>query len=177
MPGTLTTALRNPLADRRVQNLNAVEIKDSGGTVIARGTGISWNAASGGEVTVSGTPTVTGLSAAGSGTQMATARFYDDAGSSGEEIDGMTVAYLPTSPTTWQTGQSISQGDQRVNQDGDLYTATEAHTTDADTEPGYGPAWPDVWELENITVDNNSIADGQDMDLNSAKMIQPADDQ
>lgn len=177
MPGTLTTALRNALAERRVQNLNAIEIKDQSGTVIARGTGLSWGTASGGEVPISGTPTVTGLTPAGAGTDMATARIYDDAGSSGEEIDAMTVAYMPTSTTTWAVGQNISQGDKRINQDGDLYVATEGHTTDADTEPGYGPAWQDVWELQNITVDNISIADQQDLALNSAKMIQPAADQ
>ena len=87
---TKSTALRNSQADNLVQNLDSLEFQDGSGTVIAESGTISWSAASGGSVNPTADITVTGVTAAGTGTVAATARLYDS-GSSGDEIDGLTI--------------------------------------------------------------------------------------
>jgi len=68
MAGSKSNALRNSQADSLVANLDSIELKDSGGTTIAEGSGISWDAASSGSVSPSADITLTGNSNAGGGT-------------------------------------------------------------------------------------------------------------
>jgi hypothetical protein len=90
MAGSKSNALRNSQADSLVANLDSIELKDSSGTTIAEGSGISWDAASSGSVSPSSDVTITGNSNAGSGTDAANARQYDS-GASGEEINNLDV--------------------------------------------------------------------------------------
>lgn len=89
MAGTKNDALRNSQADALVSNLDAIELKDTNGTVIATASGISWNSASGGTVAPSADITLTGNTMAGEGTDAESARIYDEDGT--EEIDGFSV--------------------------------------------------------------------------------------
>jgi len=91
MAGTKSSALRNSQADSLVANLDSIELKDSGGTVIATGSGISFNAASSGSVSPSADITLTGNANAGSGTTATSARIFDS-GASGEEINSLVVS-------------------------------------------------------------------------------------
>jgi len=90
MAGTKSSALRNSQADSLVANLDSIELKDSGGTVIATASGISFNAASVGSVSPSADITLTGNANAGSGTTATSARIFDS-GASGEEINSLNV--------------------------------------------------------------------------------------
>jgi tripartite-type tricarboxylate transporter receptor subunit TctC len=90
MAGTKSNALRNSQADSLVANLDSIELKDSSGTTIAEGSGISWDAASSGSVSPSSDITLTGNSNAGGGTDATDARIYDS-GASGEEINSLNV--------------------------------------------------------------------------------------
>lgn len=86
---TKSSALRNSQADDMAENLNALEIKDSSGpTVIIEFTGLSWGSASSGTVSASSTPHSGDASNGGDADE---ARLYDAAGSSGEEVSGLTV--------------------------------------------------------------------------------------
>jgi hypothetical protein len=91
MAGTKSSALRNSQADSLVSNLDSIELKDSGGTVIAEGSGISWDAASSGSVSPSADITLTGNANAGGGTNATDGRIYDSGGS-GEEINSLNVS-------------------------------------------------------------------------------------
>lgn len=85
-----STAIRNSQADRLVANLDGIELLDASSNVIATGTVSGWAAASAGEVKPSADVSLTGNTAAGGGTDAATARIYDT-GATGEEVSGMTV--------------------------------------------------------------------------------------
>ncbi|MCS3827436.1 alkylation response protein AidB-like acyl-CoA dehydrogenase [Salinibacter ruber] len=86
---TKSTALRNSQADDMAANLNALEISDSTGpTVIIEFTGVSFGAASSGTVNATSTPHSGSAAASGDADQ---ARLYDAAGSTGEEVNGLTV--------------------------------------------------------------------------------------
>lgn len=86
---TKTEALRNSQAEDLVENLNALEIEDSSSnTVIIQFSGVSFGAASSGTVSASSTPHAGSASGGGDAD---TARLYDAAGSSGEEVTGLTV--------------------------------------------------------------------------------------
>jgi len=86
---TKSEALRNSQAEDMAANLNALEIKDSTGpTVIIEFTGVSFGSASSGTVSASSTPHSGSASAGGNAD---TARLYDKAGSTGEEVTGLTV--------------------------------------------------------------------------------------
>lgn len=91
MAGTKSNALRNSQADSLVANLDSIELKDTNGNTIATGSGISFNAASGGSVTPSADITLTGNANAGSGTTATSARIFDS-GSTGEEINSLVVS-------------------------------------------------------------------------------------
>jgi len=90
MAGTKSSALRNSQADSLVANLDSIELKDTNGTTIAEGSGISWNAASSGSVSPSADITLTGNANAGGGTNATDGRIYDS-GASGEEINSLNV--------------------------------------------------------------------------------------
>jgi len=175
MPKTVSNASRNAILDRFVQNLDGIELKDSAGTVIASVTGASFNAASGGTVDVSGTPTLTGNASAATGTDATTARLFDS-GASDEEVDGLIVAQ-DQNFSAWSPSVSYQVGDKVTNTvDGDLFRfeVTEAHTSDSEKEPGVGDTWPRYFDLIDLVIDNTNIADGQTVDINSLLIVQPA---
>ena len=179
MPKTVSTALRNRVADARVQNLDALELFDGSRNVIARVTGVSWNPAGAtddGAVYLSGTPTLTGTANAGSGADAAEARYYDDAGSSGDELSGLVVAQ-GTSPGAWSLGTSYAQGDLVSNTLSGVtfyFEADSGHTASADTEPGAGELWPGTWTLVDILIENTNIVDGQTIDITVAAVVEPS---
>lgn len=178
MAKTVSTALRNAMADRRVQNIDALQLQDSGGTTIAEVTGLSWNSAGAtdnGVVYASGTPTITGNSNAGSGTDATEARFYDT-GASGEELTGLVVGQ-GTSPSAWSGGNSYSQGDLVSNTLSGVtfyFEADQNHTAAPDNEPGAGETWPAYWTLVDVLIENTNIADGQTIDINYVAIVEPA---
>lgn len=107
---TKTEVLRNSQAEDLVENLNALEIEDSaGGTVIIEFTGVAFGAASNG--TVSATSTPHSGSASGGG-DADTARLYDAAGSSGEEITGLTVGETGDDTDIELDNTNINSGQQ-----------------------------------------------------------------
>jgi len=176
MPKIISDPLRNAILDRAVQNLDGLELKDSGGTTIATATGFSWNAASGGTVDVSGTPTATGNANAGTGTDAVEARLYDDSGSSAEELTGLIVA-LDQGFSSWADGGTSYSTDDKVTNviDGTTFAfrATEGHSSAAKNEPGVGETWPDFWELIDLRIDQNNLTDGLDVNINSLTIVQP----
>lgn len=87
---TKSSALRNAQADNLVANLDSIELQDTNGNVIASGSGISFAAASGGSVSPSSDVTLTGNANAGGGTNATGGRLFDS-GSTGEEINSLTV--------------------------------------------------------------------------------------
>ena len=179
MPKTVSSSLRNRVADARVQNLDALELFDGSSNVIARVTGISWDAAGAtddGAVYVSGTPTLTGTTNAGSGADAVEARYYDDAGSSGDALEGLIVAQ-GTSPPAWSYGTTYSQGDLVSNTLSGVtfyFQADSGHTASTSDEPGAGELWPGTWTLVDILIENTNIVDGQTVDVNSAVIVEPA---
>lgn len=178
MAKQVSTALRNAIADRRVQNIDALELLDSGGTTIADVTGLSWDAAGNtdnGVVYVSGTPTITGNANAGSGTDATEARYYDT-GASGEELSGLVVKQ-GVNPGSWSSSTSYSQGDLVSNPLSGVtfyFEADQAHTSSSDDEPGVGETWPFYWTLVDVLLENTNIADGQTIDVNYAAIVEPA---
>ena len=104
---TLNTALVNSMAADAVQNLDTLEVRDSGNTVLVSFS-ITWGAGSAGVQEVQSTPVSGTASAAGTADN---ARFYDS-GASGEELTGLTVGTSGTDVTIDNT--SISSG-QTVN--------------------------------------------------------------
>jgi hypothetical protein len=179
MSKQVSTSLRNRVADARVENLDALELFDSSGSVIADATGISWNAAGAqddGAVYVSGTPTLTGTAAAAGGADAVEARYYDDAGSSGDELSGLVVAQ-GTSPSAWSLGTSYTQGDLVSNTLSGVqffFRADSQHSASADTEPGAGKLWPGTWTLVDILIENTNIVDGQTIDITVAAVVEPS---
>lgn len=87
MAGTKSTALRNSQADNLVANLDTMEIIDSTGpTTLVTYTGVTWNAASSGQVSLGATLS----DSASAGGTADTAKLYHS-GASGEEITSLTV--------------------------------------------------------------------------------------
>lgn len=125
MAGTKNTDLRNAQADRLVQNLDKLELLDSGGTPIARGN-VFWASASNGEVQPSSDINLSGLSAAGNGTDAVTARFYDADGS--EEIADLTVTITGAGGDIQLINTNISDG-QPVTLQKQNVTITEPANT------------------------------------------------
>ena len=82
-----------------------------------------------------------------------------------DEITGLIVSTPAT--VNWGGALEYAIGDKRLGTEGNTYRATEAHTSDADTEPGVGPSWEDVWELIHVTIDNTSINVGQQVTVSS----------
>ena len=114
------TALRNSQADSLVANLDSIELLDGSGTVIATGSGISFAAASNGEVSPSSDVTITGNANAGSGTDADSARLFDSGGS-GEEINSISV--------TSTGGGGILQLDNTNIADGQTITISSSNFT------------------------------------------------
>ena len=90
-----STPLRNSQATALTANLDKVRLKDDQGTVIAEGTISGWGSPNAGVIKPSADLTITGVTAAGTGTDAATLDVYDSA-SSGHEISGLTVANTQT---------------------------------------------------------------------------------
>lgn len=177
MAKTISDAARNRILDAVPgTNIDGLELLDGSSNVIARATGFSWNAASGGTIDVSGTPTATGLSAAGTGTDAANARLYDDSGASGDEVTGLIVAQ-DQNFSPWSSSTSYQVGDKVTNTIGGdtfRFEVTEAHTSDSEKEPGAGATWPKYFDLVDLVIDNTNIADGQTVDVNSLLIVQPS---
>ena len=107
---TKTEALRNSQAEDMVENLNALEIEDSSdGTVIIEFTGVSFGSASSGTVSASSTPHNGDASGGGDAD---TARLYDAAGSSGEEVTGLTVGETGSGSDIELDNTNINSGQQ-----------------------------------------------------------------
>lgn len=125
MAGTKNTDLRNAQADRLVQNLDKLEVLDSNDNAIARGN-VFWASASGGEVQPSSDINLSGLAAAGNGTDAVTARCYDNDGS--EEISGLTVTITGAGGDIQLINTNISDG-QPVTLQKQNVTITEPANT------------------------------------------------
>jgi hypothetical protein len=126
-------------------------------------------------VDVSGTPTATANSDAGTGTDATQARIYDDSGSSGEELSGLIVA-LDQNVDPWSDGTSYSVDDKVSNTiQGTTFAfrVTEAHTADSEKEPGVGDTWRDFFELIDLRIDQNNLTDGLEVNINSLTIVQP----
>ena len=117
---TKNTALRNSQADSLVANLDSIELLDGSSNVIATGSGISFAAASSGEVSPSSDVTITGNANAGSGTDADSARLFDSGGS-GEEINSISV--------TSTGGGGILQLDNTNIADGQTITISSSNFT------------------------------------------------
>jgi len=127
MAGSKSNALRNSQADSLVANLDSIELKDSGGTTIAEGSGISWDAASSGSVSPSSDVTLTGNANAGSGTDATAARQYDS-GASGEEISSLNVTQTGGGGDIELDNTNISDG-QTVTIPASNFDITEPSST------------------------------------------------
>lgn len=175
MAKTVSDALRTSVADTRVANIDAIELLDgANGTVIASTTGVGWNAASGGSVSVSGTPTLDGNASAGAGTQATHARLYHT-GASGDELDNLIVDQ-DQNYSAWSTNTSYTSGDRVTNTIGGTtfyFKATTGHTSSSSDEPGVGDEWRTYWELQDIVISNTNIADGDKVDINSMVIVEP----
>jgi len=86
---TKSSELRNSQAEDMVANLNALEIIESdGSTVMITFTGVNWGSASSGTVSATSAPHTGDATNGGTASE---ARLYDEAGSTGEEVTGLTV--------------------------------------------------------------------------------------
>jgi len=112
---TASSELRNSQAEDMTENIDRLEILDGSQNVLVIFS-ISWNAASSGQVTVSGLTKSTTASAGGTASE---ARYYDS-GNSGEEISGLSVATSGADVTIDNT--SITNG-QTVELTSASYTA------------------------------------------------------
>jgi len=127
MAGTKNTDLRNAQADRLVQNLDKMELLDSNGNTIASGD-VSWDPATTGEVSPASAINLTGTANAGTGTDAATARFYDS-GNSGEEINSLSVTITGAGGDIQLVNVNISE-----NQPVELLPANVSVTEPANTQ-------------------------------------------
>ena len=129
MAGTKSSALRNAQAERNVQNLDSLELKDGSGTVIATSDStFGWGAASSGSVSPSADISFTGTANAGGGTDAASARLYDS-GTSGEELTGLSVTATGNGGDLQLNNTNISDG-----QSGTLPASNAAITEPATTQ-------------------------------------------
>jgi tripartite-type tricarboxylate transporter receptor subunit TctC len=124
---TKNTALRNSQADSLVANLDSIELLDGSSTVIATGSGISFAAASNGEVSPSSDVTITGNANAGSGTDTDSARLFDSGGS-GEEINSLTVTATGSGGDVQLDNTNIADG-QTITISSGNFTITEPAST------------------------------------------------
>lgn len=114
MPGSYNSAAQDTNASDFSAVYDTLLIKDAGGTTLVSFS-ISWNAASGGQVTVSGTPVTASASATGTADN---AEFQNSGGS--EAITGFSVGTSGTDVTLNTT--SIESGKDVDLQSG-TYTA------------------------------------------------------
>ena len=124
---TKNTALRNSQADSLVANLDSIELLDGSSNVIATGSGISFAAASSGEVSPSSDVTITGNANAGSGTDADSARLFDSGGS-GEEINSLTVTATGSGGDVQLDNTNIADG-QTITISSSNFTITEPAST------------------------------------------------
>ena len=125
---TKNTALRNSQADSLVANLDSIELIDGGGTVIATGSGISFAAASNGEVSPSSDVSITGNASAGSGTDADSARLFDSGGS-GEEINSLNVTSTVSGGGSLQLDNTNVADGQTITISASNFTITEPAST------------------------------------------------
>lgn len=102
------------------------------------------------------------------------ARFRElgDTGASDATKKRMDVRCGTAAAIAWASATAYLVGDKRLS-GGFTYICTEAHTSDADTEPGIGPAWLDMWDPIEMTLDNDNVAAGQGFTVTGFTLTQP----
>lgn len=166
MATTKIALTRNLLADALAGVMDRLTIRTAGGAADLVTFTITWGAASAGAAAVASTPVAGTAGAAGTAAE---AKLHNVADT--HQVTGFLVDTAAT--VAWATATAYVVSDKRLN-GGVSYVCTEAHTSDADTEPGVGPSWPDMWDQIHITMDNLTVASGQTVNLASFVWTEPA---